>query len=259
MRSGWMRMALIALVACSAAWLHFEQPSQPPELLGIWERVDLDDPSLVRYYYFGAKGIGLYRYGKHTLNHTEIFEWQVRRGSLHLRFTKSDRRVASRFRIERADGGRRLRLLRDPRENGREVAYRLRPAPSRMQVPADGHPFARTWIRHVPQGFRMYQFQPPDGAGRGRGWFHVGDFDEWTTESLSYRRAEDRLELRFDLTQEQASTQAVERKRAKKRTLYLERDPRNYWHHQVLMDAGPSFMEEDGARLRLLQQLSSSP
>lgn len=245
-----LRTALIIFLGASAAWLHGEAPSPQkgnPALVGIWERVDLKDPELLRYYFFHPKGIGLYRYGKDTLNHTEIFEYDTRGDTLHLRFKKSRQRVAVPFSVERINGQAWLKLKEDPRERRRAVRYRLRPRPGRSLRAPSGHPFARTWIRHVPQGFRMYQFQPPNDAGQGRGWFHHGDFDEWTTESLAYQRSGDVLRLRFDETRQTETTPIREVRRGGQRVLELERDPRNFWHHQVLRDAGPSFMSSEEA------------
>src|SRR5690606_40901007 len=68
----------------------------------------------------------------------------------------------------------------------------------------------RIWIdyRSFATGgaeFHMYQLGKTAIDGRGVGWLHRGDFDDWSTESLTYRIAGDELALLIDLREEPRS------------------------------------------------------
>ena len=36
-------------------------------------------------------------------------------------------------------------------------------------------------------GFKIYQLRKADDTGHGEGFFHEGDFDNWSTERLNYQ------------------------------------------------------------------------
>ena len=91
-------------------------------------------------------------------------------------------------------------------------------------------------------GFAIYQFQPQAIDGRGVGWFHRGDYDEWTTEALTYRQQGDRLALGFPLRHEVASTSlALWTAGDGVRRLRIDDDPRDFWRAHTYRDMGPSF------------------
>ncbi|MFZ9889873.1 MAG: hypothetical protein ACO3JL_20445, partial [Myxococcota bacterium] len=78
--------------------------------------------------------------------------------------------------------------------------------------------------------------------GRGTGWFHRGDFDDWSTESLTYRLHGDIVELRFELTGEVFQTPfALRQSSGEGVELRLDEDPRNFWHRAAYQDMGRSF------------------
>jgi hypothetical protein len=88
----------------------------------------------------------------------------------------------------------------------------------------------------------MYQLQPATIDGRGVGWFHEGDFDEWRTEALTYRINGDSLELFFDLNEELGLTRFdVLETGGESRKLRLGEDPRDFWLANEYADAGKSF------------------
>ena len=91
-------------------------------------------------------------------------------------------------------------------------------------------------------GFSIYQFQPQAIDGRGVGWHHRGDYDEWTTESLTFRQQGDRLALGFPLRHEAASTSlALWTASDGVRRLRIDDDPRDFWRAHTYRDMGPSF------------------
>ncbi len=77
--------------------------------------------------------------------------------------------------------------------------------------------------------------------GWRRGWHHLGDFDDWTTETLEYRHEAGALSLRFPLRGGDASTSVTIGQERDQRVLLLMRDPRNFYHRSRFVDAGPSF------------------
>jgi len=92
------------------------------------------------------------------------------------------------------------------------------------------------------RGFSLYQLRPAGIDGRGVGWFHRGDFDDWSTEALTYRIAGDRLELSFSLAgQQEATSFTVRTEDDGTRWLELADDPRDFWHSHRYRDVGPSF------------------
>jgi hypothetical protein len=239
------------LCTISAAWLSWPEPSDNRAVVGLWERIDLQAPDDVRYYYFHPDGLGLYRFGKQGLNYTHMFRYELRGSKLRLRFLRTGEKATTTFSVEaacpygHARSSAWLVLDRDPREDGRRVRYRRRPpASTDLHGLFSPEAFDRMWVHEetLPggkRGFAIYQFQKPDADGNGRGWFHRGDFDEWSTESLAYRRLDGQLTLEFDLGG-RFTTPLVETGR-KPRRLTLDRDPRYFWHRRTYVDRGPSF------------------
>jgi hypothetical protein len=91
-------------------------------------------------------------------------------------------------------------------------------------------------------GFAMYQLQPQAIDGRGVGWYHRGDYDEWLTESLTYRQSGDKITLGFTLRHETQQTPLEIGEAADgARTLTLAEDPRDFWRAHTYRDMGPSF------------------
>lgn len=238
-------------------------PAEPsPEvaaLAGIWWR---DEPATsgerVRFYYFHGDGTGLYRYGRTGLTNTHSFDYDVQGDDLLLTFRKTGDRHVVRFRIERRVGDTardELTLYDDPREAGDTTYFRtsertVRAASSRVAPigarDESAGPGGRLWIdlrKYATggRGFSMYQLRAPGIDGRGTGWFHRGDFDDWSTESLTYRIAGDRLELVFELSGEKAQTRFRIAGEGADRTLLVADDPRDFWHAHAYRDAGPSF------------------
>jgi hypothetical protein len=235
-----------------------ESPTPSPEggaerqaddpLRGLWMRYEgrgEGDP--LRFWYFHGDGKGLYRYGKVGLANTHSFDYSVApSGAVSLRFRKRGEAHTLAATIEQDGQGTWLRFDEDPREPGaryRKVETDLRSADTPVPKASIGD---RIWIdyRNLATGgaeFHMYQLAATAIDGRGVGWFHRGDFDDWSTESLTYRIDGDRLELFFDLRQEAGYTgfRIVEGERG--RELWLDEDPRDYWAPHRYRDGGKSF------------------
>jgi hypothetical protein len=239
-------------------------------LTGAWWKADATaETDVVRFWYFHGDGHGLYRYGHVGLTNTHAFDYAGDGQVLQLTFRKTGEVVRVPYRIER-DGPRpTLVLLDDPREGG-EQRYTLRPAGAGAGAQtgatadagagADGGAAGtdaaeleagvridhRLWIdvrrfRQGGLGFAMYQLQRAGIDGRGTGWFHRGDFDEWTTETLVYRAREGALELQFPLAREQVLTTFVVEGEGDDRTLIVADDPRDFGLHHRYRDGGPTF------------------
>lgn len=225
-------------------------------LSGLWSAYEPGgegDP--VGFYYFHGDGKGLYRYGRVGLNNTHSFDYELdsgRQGSslvLHFRKTGATHRVP--IRIDSEGGRDRLTLLRDPEAEGQERRYvRQRgPVEESLDVMGDGPlPAGRLWIDYRDfatggSGFDLYQLRPAGLDGRGVGWFHRGDFDDWSTESLHYRITGDRMEIWFDLAGQHANTGFRIEGEGRERSLFLETDPRDFWHSHRYHDGGRSFGE----------------
>jgi hypothetical protein len=245
-----MRFARIALIAAAAAGIAYIslRAEQPPPIAGLWTRWPdaHGDQALVRFYFFHPEGIGLYRYGKLGLNTTHSFDWRVDGDELELRFRKTGEVRRTRFRLE--NGG--LVLLDDPKEPfEKTVRYAFVPPPlAAPDVFADVP--GRLWLDQKKfatggLGFNLYQLRDAGIDGRGVGWFHIGDFDDWTTEALWYRwdARKETLELSFPVRGDSAITKVT---RAGDE-LTLVDDPRGFWHFRTYKDAGPSF----GALLKM--------
>jgi hypothetical protein len=250
----------------------------PREIAGLWTRWPdaRSDGDKVRFWFFHPEGIGLYRYGKIGLNTTNSFDWHVEGDALVLKFRKTGELRRTRFTLERGDEKHRsLVLLDDPKESHR-VRYTFIPPPLEAATAPDlfeasapaslrdggkkpGAVAGRLWIdqRRFATGgigFSLYQLKEAAIDGRGVGWHHIGDYDDWSTEALTFRyapsscRRDAELELRFTVRGEQARTLARHTPNSngdatpeQKASLTLFEDPRNFWHRQTYRDAGPSF------------------
>lgn len=239
-------------------------PEADKALLGLWNFVpELPEghppaPSdLVRFYYFHEGGIGLYRYGRQGFNNTHSFDWQRNGNELWLKFRKTGITHQIPFRLH--EDGEELDLQDDPREMGRAKYRRARGpvdaqlefwparAMQNLERPTQDKPSldGSMWIsvEHYETGgmaFSMYQFAPAALDGRGVGWHHRGDFDNWSTESLEYRMAQNRLELKFERNQESHQT-PFWMERHEHTELLLHSDPRNWWQRSSFVRMGRSF------------------
>lgn len=226
------------------------------KLQGLWSRYDeRPDGHPLRFYYFHGNGQGLYRYGKVGWTQTHSFDYRVQGSKLELVFRKRGQRHRTRFEIGDEGGQKVLRLQDDPREAGAQYRYQAAPVHmKRVEESEDASPKGpgnRLWMdfRNYATGgheFSMYQLNAPAIDGRGIGWFHRGDFDDWSTESLQYRLQGHTLELYFELNERfEVVPFRIETsgkgKDGKKRVLRLQDDPRNFWLDTSYKDAGPSF------------------
>jgi hypothetical protein len=231
-------------------------------LHGLWMRYDTrgeGDP--LRFWYFHGDGKGLYRYGKVGLANTHSFDYEVEVSTLFMRMRKTGAEHMLELELGRDDQGRTwLALHDDPYEPGARY-YRVEseldfagatrawapdPEGSPERAAGDAGLGDRIWIdyqRFATGGveFHMYQLAATAIDGRGVGWFHRGDFDDWSTESLTYRIDGDRLELFFDLREEPNVTPFEIVSGPKGRELVLEADPRDYWATHRYQDGGRSF------------------
>jgi hypothetical protein len=215
-------------------------------LVGLWSRTPgaRGDGDPVRFYFFHESGIGLYRYGKVGLNTTNSFDWRIRGDDLELVFRKTGAVARTNYRIDKSQALARLVLDDDPKEPLlHDVAYTYVPPSSAADALVDVFGIGgRLWIdeqKFATGGtqFSLYQLRDPAIDGRGVGWHHIGDFNDWSTEALAYRDAGDLLELSFNLRGDKSRTRM-------KRTgdlLLLEEDPRSFWHVRTYKDGGPSF------------------
>ncbi len=230
---------------------------QRQPLDGLWWRYEpAGEGERVRFYYFHEDGTGIYRYGRVGLTYTHSFDYEVRGDVLVLDFRKTGEHHEVRFTLE-AGGGEEgrdwLELHDDPEEAGSTRYYRESGAGGSTPLDLDPSadlgpaPAGHMWIdlrRYATggQGFSLYQLRPAGIDGRGVGWFHRGDFDEWSTESMTYRIVGGRIELRFALDGRlETSPFSVTKDAEGSRWLALEDDPRDYWHAHRYMDLGPSF------------------
>lgn len=230
-----------------------------PRLVGMWHRYEAAaDGDPIRFYFFHPDGFGIYRYGRVGLTNTHSFDYSSAGGSLELKFRKTGVTDAPRYSIEEDADGTWLVLRGDPREAGDVVRYRRAPD---MSAACDSGPIAlrggpgafggslggRLWgeeQRYATggMGFAMYQLQPQAIDGRGVGWYHRGDYDEWQTESLTYRQQGTNITLGFTLRHEWSHTLvALGELPDGTRTLSLQEDPRDYWRPHTYRDLGPSF------------------
>lgn len=264
-------MAVIgaALVTAAGGWLasindacapvcdpvsdEFEAAQREP-LTGVWWRHApgvTGDP--VRFYYFHGDGTGLYRYGQVGHTYTHSFDYRIGADDrLRLVFRKTGQAHDVQFDLSPGDGRDWLTLHDDPREPAPVRYFRLadREAPRDVAAAADlgPAPAGHMWLdlqRYATggQGFYFYQLRPAGIDGRGVGWFHRGDFDDWSTESLSYRIVDDppQLELHFELTDTTVTTPMTLEGTGTDRTLTLQADPRDFGQQHRYRDAGRSF------------------
>lgn len=229
-------------------------------LKGLWSRHSPQkegDP--VRFHYFHDDGIGLYRYGRLGLNNTHSYTWTTTSesaagGELKLTFKKTGAEASTAYRIEKDPDGTEVLLLAEDPYEPRPVRYRKVAPPvgsddetgDPNDVGGAGHPFARMWMHQTRyatggMGFHIYQLKEPALDGRGVGWFHTGDFDNWSTETLFYRLTGNTLELHFPLRGERHQSAIVVGESAGHRVIDLASDPRNFWQRQVYVDGGASF------------------
>jgi hypothetical protein len=238
-----------------------ERTVQTADLDGLWSRYEgMSEGDPVRFWYFHGDGHGLYRYGKVGFNNTHSFDYSVDGDRVKLRFRKTGTEHELRATIEEREAGRVLRFDADPRDPGARYTWARGPidahasdvhpsASDGAPALAAAAPFAgRMWMDMRSfatggAGFTMYQFAPAAIDGRGVGWFHEGDFDEWRTEALTYRADGPRLELWFDLRSELGISEFSVESQAGRRVLELAEDPRDFWLHHRYRDIGGSFDE----------------
>jgi hypothetical protein len=231
-----------------------------PRLVGLWHRYpEAAEGEPLRFYYFHDEGFGIYRYGRVGLTNTHSFDWSTAGGALDLRFRKTGEHAAPRYHLEHDAAGTWLVVEDDPREAGAAVRYLRAPDPTAacdsgplvlmpgLLGPSGGALGGRLWgeeQRYATggMGFAIYQLQAQAIDGRGVGWYHRGDYDEWVTESLTYRQQADHLALAFTLRHEGHGT-AIRLGEAPDgtRTLTLADDPRDFWRPHTYRDMGPSF------------------
>jgi hypothetical protein len=261
---------------------------------GVWHKVDPESPSdQIRFYYFHSGGIGLYRYGREGFAHTNSFDWQLQEDALFLRFRKTGEEHRVKYILD-AEANI-LHFVDDPREPS-DTKYRRARGPVEDSLalaavvaePTDSEdashtcplgmadvvgslvddekirtPAGHMWIsmRSFATGgveFSMYQFSPAAIDGRGVGWHHRGDFDDWSTEALHYRINGEVLELQFDRNGESHSSRyrlqspegpgqladgyrSGEANPGDAVSLWLGEDPRNGWHRSTFTRMGRSF------------------
>jgi len=266
----WKSLAPVVLtVPLLVGWLQLDpfEPRGRPELQGIWDRVEPAGGPPVQFYYFHTDDSGLYRFGTTALNHTEMFNTRWRKDGLELVFRKTKERRFSPVRVTTDDDGRRILIVaRDPRNDDKETRYRRRTSGGpRSSIGAlNQDPFARMWMHRRDLGkgrldFRIYQFQPAGQDGHGTGWYHHGDFDEWTTEALGFHRGPRGMHLHFAARDEWAFSEFAVREDRGTRRLRLERDPRYFGRPSVYQDAGPTLMTSESPLVLVLAVSTDTP
>ena len=236
-----------------------QAPDDVAALAGVWWKHEpglTGDP--LRFYYFHGDGTGLYRYGQVGHAYTHSFDYDVDGERLRLRFRKTGATHDVRFSVRPGTDGQRdfLVLHDDPRESDATEYFRENerprpgsnePAGAELGPPPAGH----MWIDLQDyatggQGFFFYQFRPVGIDARGVGWFHRGDFDDWSTESFSYRIVDadgpqPRLELHFDIAGTTEVTGFTIDPTGNARAMTVREDPRDFRQTHVYRDAGRSF------------------
>lgn len=228
-------------------------------LFGVWHRYDaVSEGDRMRFYFFHERGFGLYRYGKVGLTNTHSYDYEADGEALTLTFRKTGEHRRVPYRIEE-DGGRTWLVLDDdPREPGGARYFRAPPVGAACtdlpwepgpegHVPTDSSAIGgRLWGEEVRyptggMGFSIYQLQAQSIDGRGVGWHHRGDYDEWTTETLTYRQRGGDLSLSFPLRHEVHVTPIAVEGAGDDRRLRLGDDPRDFWRPHTYRDMGPTF------------------
>lgn len=233
--------------------------ASPHPIVGLWQRTPAHaegDP--IEFYYFHGNGHGIYRYGRVGLTNTHSFRYQATGDRLSLTFRKTGEHHGDiGFAMRGEDGDVWLELDADPRAQGRPERY--------FRVEREGHTQVcpppvdevesqhaglggRLWGEEVNyktggMGFAIYQLQPQTIDGRGVGWFHRGDYDEWTTEALTYRQRGDHLVLHFLLRGDSVDSaiSVTHPQGDEARELAIDVDPRDFWHRHEYVDMGPTF------------------
>lgn len=215
-------------------------------LVGLWSVPSPDGRSDgVRFYYFHGNGQGLYRYGRVGYTNTNSFDYTIDGDVLRLVFRKTGARHAIHFAIREDSGATSLVLDHDPRNPSGGTYVRRRSEPVAPHEACDAPaPAGRMWFDRVGfatggYGFGLYQLRCAGIDGRGTGWFHRGDFDDWTTEALVYRMHDGKLELQFATTEDDEWTAFTVG--GSPRTMRVLNDPRDFWHSHDYVDVGPSF------------------
>lgn len=261
------------------------EPIAEPRINGVWMRYKgRAHGQDIRFWYFHGDGKGLYRYGRVGWTQTHSFDYSLDGQRITLTFRKSGVSHSSTLELGQRvdpDSGRTERWLEfadDPREAG--ARYHLEsmgpqqadhPMAAELQAMAQirdfdpgvegsdeqraapKSPSNRVWIdfrKHASGGtrFQMYQFNRAGIDGRGIGWYHDGDFDDWSTEALTYRidsgADRSRIELNFDLAGTHHDSQLrfnPAGNSGERASIVLDRDPRDFWRPHAYFDAGPSF------------------
>lgn len=240
--------------------IHRRASSHP--IVGLWQRTPAHgDGDQIEFYYFHGNGHGIYRYGRVGLTNTHSFRYSATGDKLTLTFRKTGEHHGEIGFAMRSDADKLwLELDRDPRFEGQPQRYFRVEREGHAQVcapqlgeseAAEVGPAAlggRLWgeeIRYKTggMGFAIYQLQAQTIDGRGVGWFHRGDYDEWTTEALTYRQRGEHLVLHFLLAGDAVDTEiALSQPRdGEARQLTLDVDPRDFWHRHTYLDMGPTF------------------
>lgn len=221
----------------------------PGRLTGLWRQIDGGPAGdRLRFWYFHGDGKGLYRYGKTSLNNTHSFDYEPHDDGLRVTFRKTGNTHDLKVEISAGDDGAPvLSLTPDPEEPG--ASYRLERGPVVPEARAatgGGSVGGRLWMdarRFATggMGFAMYQLNDSAIDGRGVGWFHEGDFDDWSTEALTYRLSEGVLTLEFTQRAETVRVPVRVEGAGEARTLVIEDDPRDFWKDHRYRDVGESF------------------
>ncbi len=234
-------VALLITVPALCAWP--TTPAAEPAVQGLWSQTTPQvegDP--VRFYYFHTGGIGLFRYGKMGLTQTRSFRYAVQGEQIQLTVLKTGEVHTVPFTLSEGT----LNLKADPMLGGAQTYKKQAASSGHGLKSAEAHPLARMWKHTLKDAngqerFSMYQLQAPALDGRGVGWYHEGDFMDWSTESLTYRKSGEQLTLQFTLRNEEARTEVQIEAKGPHRSLALSKDPRNFWHPRRYRDAGPGF------------------
>lgn len=266
-----MRKLIASVVLVAAVWLvvrHARTPHISPEaLLGLWAQADGKTPSApLRFYYFHTGGKGLYRYGQVGYNQTHSFDWSIDGSELRLVFRKTGEKAATKVELSGNAKARTLTMLTDPRGDGvgRYVERKSNLDEGPLVLGSDSSPASddpravegRLWMDYTRyatggSGFVMYQLSKhacvselvadSESSSWRLGWYHRGDFDDWSTENLCYRADAGTLQLQFPVRGDRAQSTIGWSQDKGKRVLTLDHDPRNFFHRTRLVDSGPSF------------------
>lgn len=237
---------------------------------GLWlKSAPASSDDQLRFYYFHGEH-GLYRYGQVGLNNTNSYDYTAQDGKLAFQFRKTGEKAEARYSFEEKAGRQWLVLNNDPREPKTSRYFKVpddvaaavlqRTGPTDLgaaQVattqldqepppPAQKPGWDRLWMnvekyKTGGMGFQLYQFYPPALDGRGVGWHHIGDFDNWSTEALNYRIFGDQVEIAFTVRGDVTTTRFKVQAADKRRALSFEDDPRNYHQRSRFIDAGKTF------------------